>query len=419
MSGIHRTIFNRLLAAWVVVSLLTSAAVSWLGLSRIDKQLVELAAEQVHKITATVLPLLDRTGAERAELNRVAAEFVRQHAVVVEFQDRNRNRMAMAINPLHADLEQELRGQPYSFAADGKRHSGKFAAAGQSVLRILVPLKDPAGGVAGYFEGSFLVDQETLARLRGDLIVTLLTALVAVTLTTVCLYPIILSLNRDVIRYSNDLLKGNVELMEVVGSAVAKRDAVTSIHNHRVTSYAVRLAEARGLKHGEIRDLMAGAFLHDVGKIGISDTILRKPGDLDEQEAEIMKSHVTLGVDILRKSNWLQKARDVVEFHHEKFDGSGYHQGLAGEAIPLAARVFTVVDVFDALTSKRSYKEPISFAEAIAIIEDGAGSFFDPRVTAAFSVIAEALYSEIGNAPDAVVESRLQELIAKYFFASR
>ncbi|TRZ98803.1 MAG: HD domain-containing protein [Rhodocyclaceae bacterium] len=419
MSGIHRTIFNRLLAAWVVVSLLTGAAASWLGISRIDSQLVELASAQLSKAFAASLPLLNREESQRSELNQMAADFVRQQGIAVEVRDRNGNAVAVAVNPLHSILEQDIRHQAYGFPTDDERHFRKFSADGKTVLRLLLPLKESAGSVAGYVEGSFLIDRETLGRMRNEMIFTLLVVLFAVTLTTLCLYPVILSLNRDVMRYSNDLLKGNVELMEVLGSAIAKRDAATNIHNYRVASYAVRLAETVGLKHGEIRDLIAGAFLHDVGKIGISDNILLKPAALDAQEFETMRTHVTLGVEILRKSDWLQKARDVVECHHEKFDGSGYLKGLAGEAIPVTARIFAIVDVFDALTSKRPYKEAFPFAEAMAILQQGVGTHFDPRLATAFAGIAEALHQEVSNTPEGVVESRLQALIAKYFFAGR
>jgi len=419
MSRIHRTIFNRLLAAWVVVSLLTGAAVSLLGFSRIDNQLVELATGELSKVAVASLPLLNREEAQRGDLNRLAADFVRQRAIAVEFRDRNRATVAVAINPLHAALEQELRRQTNGFPADDQSHFRKLSADGHAVLRVLVPLRETAGAIAGYVEGAFLIDQETLVRLRHEMIFTLLVVLFAVTLTTVCLYPVMLSLNRDVMRYSNDLLKGNVELMEVLGSAIAKRDAATNIHNYRVASYAVRLAEAVGLEHSEIRDLIAGAFLHDVGKIGISDNILLKPAALDAREFEIMRTHVTMGVEILRKSDWLQRARDVVEYHHEKFDGSGYLKGLAGEAIPVTARIFAIVDVFDALTSKRAYKEAFPFAEAMTILQQGSGTHFDPRLTTAFAGIAEALYGEISNTPAAVVESRLQVLITRYFFPGR
>jgi putative nucleotidyltransferase with HDIG domain len=294
----------------------------------------------------------------------------------------------------------------------------KFSANGQSWIRVLVSLNEAEGATAGYFEGAFLVDPELAARLRSDLVVTLLVALIAVALTTLCLYPIILSLNRNVVRHSRDLLAGNIELMEVVGSAIAKRDSATSMHNYRVATYAVKLAESIGLGRDEMRDLIAGAFLHDVGKIGINDSILLKPDELDPQESEIMKTHVSLGVDILKKSNWLLKARAVVEHHHEKFDGSGYNKGLAGDDIPLLARIFAVVDVFDALTSKRPYKDALSFAEAISVIESGSGSYFDPRLAKAFCAIAEPLYRESRDVPETEVELRLQKIIRKYFFTA-
>lgn len=419
MSGIHRILLYRLLAAWVVASLVTGAAVSLLGIRKMDTQLVALATAELGRLSAESLPLLNQPESQRDALDRLAADFVGRHFIAVEFHDRNRNKVAAAVNPLHADIAQELGRQPNRFPLDHDRHYSKSSSGGDTVLRILVPLKEPGGSIAGYFEGMFLIDQETLARLREEMIFTLLVVLLAVTLTTVCLYPVILSLNRSVIRYSNDLLKGNVELMEVLGSAIAKRDSETNVHNFRVASYAVRLAEADGLPQSEIRDLIAGAFLHDVGKIGISDTILLKPGALDEREFDIMRTHVALGVEILKKSDWLQRARDVVEYHHEKFDGSGYLKGLAGEAIPVTARIFAIVDVFDALTSRRPYKEPFSFPEAMAILQKGAGNHFDPRLTAVFAGIAEALYLEISNAPDAAVESRLQVLIQKYFFSIR
>jgi len=170
---------------------------------------------------------------------------------------------------------------------------------------------------------------------------------------------------------------------------------------------------------GKIRDLIAGAFLHDVGKIGISDSILLKPAKLTEEEFTVMKTHVTLGVDILTKSNWLQSARDVVEFHHEKFAGTGYMRGLKGEDIPINARIFAIVDVFDALTSKRPYKEPLPFDETMAILRRDSGSHFDPRLIAAFDGIVEPLYREVSGIPDEAVEKMLKAIIQRYFLAEK
>lgn len=417
MPSIHRTVLYRLLAAWVVISLLIGVTVSWLGMYKIDQQLMRLATLEMKKFATANIALLTQPEAVRNTLDLLPSQTIREQFIAGEFQDRNRRKLAATVNPLNAAMAIEVERQAAALPLDQETRFRKFSANGLSWMQVLVPLDEAEGASAGYFEGAFLVDPELVARLRDDLMITLLVALIAVALTTLCLYPIILSLNRNVVRHSRELLAGNIELMEVVGSAIAKRDSATSMHNYRVATYAVRLGEAIGLGHDQIRDLVAGAFLHDVGKIGISDSILLKPAELDPQESEVMKTHVALGVDILRKSNWLQKARAVVEYHHEKFDGSGYNKGLAGDEIPLIARIFAVVDVFDALTSVRPYKRAHSFADAIAVIERGSGSYFDPRLAKAFVAIAEPLYRESSDVSQAEVELRLQEMIRKYFFA--
>ena len=414
MTEIHRKILNRLLAAWVAISLATAGGVFYLGIENIDDQLVELATAESGKLSTASLPLLNRPEPERSTLNTLAADFVRQNFIVVELYDRERRKVSEAVNPRHAAVEEALKSHAHAFPRDDGRHYEKFVIGDQTVLRVVVPLKDAQRNLAGYFEGVFLIDPETLDRLRHEMVVTLAVVLCAVLLTTVSLYPVILSLNRDVIRYSRDLLTGNIELMEVLGSAIAKRDSDTNIHNYRVSIYAVKLGEAAGLDKAAMRDLIAGAFLHDVGKIGISDNILLKPARLDEGEFAVMKTHVTLGVDILSKSNWLQNARDVVEFHHEKYGGGGYMKGLQGEAIPLTARVFAIVDVFDALTSKRPYKEAMPFVDAMAIVKGYAGHHFDPRLVAIFDGIIEPLYRKIGESSEPEVEQMLRGMIERY-----
>lgn len=253
---------------------------------------------------------------------------------------------------------------------------------------------------------------------KGDaLMLELAMVVIVVLVSLITVYPIIIFLNKGLFRLSSALLISNVELMEVLGSAIAKRDADTHIHNYRVTIYAIGLAEALKLSQHDIRRLMTGAFLHDVGKIGIADAILRKPDSLTGDEFGALRMHVALGVDIISKANWLESARDVVEFHHEKFDGSGYMKGLRGDSIPLNARIFAIVDVFDALTSRRPYKEPLSFDDAMAIMHRGRGSHFDPRLLDVFDAVAPKLFAEIDHAEDAVVEATLRGLVNKYFLS--
>ncbi len=170
-----------------------------------------------------------------------------------------------------------------------------------------------------------------------------------------------------------------------------------------------------GLDAAAIRRLVKGAFLHDVGKIAIPDRILLKPGKLDADEFTVMKTHVVHGLDILRASDWLTDAADVVGGHHEKFDGSGYPRGLVGDDIPIAARIFAIADVFDALTSRRPYKEPMPFDVAMGILQEGAGRHFDPSALARFTEIVAPLHAHLTALGDHGVEGELRRLVGQYF----
>ena len=183
-------------------------------------------------------------------------------------------------------------------------------------------------------------------------------------------------------------------MIRALGSAIAERDTGTNDHNYRVTIYAVRLGEAMGLPRETIRSLMKGAFLHDIGKIGIPDAILIKPSGLTVAEREVINSHVERGANIVQVVTWLADAIDVIRYHHERWDGSGYLQGLQNTAIPITARVFSVGDVFDALTSRRSYKVPFTFERARDMILAGGGTQFDPGITEIFAGIAREVYAE-------------------------
>lgn len=179
---------------------------------------------------------------------------------------------------------------------------------------------------------------------------------------------------------ASQLVRANIGMLEVLGSAIAKRDSDTNAHNYRVTIYAIHLGKAFGLADEALRSLIKGSFLHDLGKIAISDSILLKPGKLTFEELEVMKTHVLHGSEIIKSYEWLRDADSVVLHHHEKYDGSGYPHGLRGDRIPLNARIFALVDVFDALTSQRPYKRPIPVDETMEIMAADAGSHFDPEL---------------------------------------
>ncbi len=266
-----------------------------------------------------------------------------------------------------------------------------------------------------YMHAVFALSDYAIELVRKQILETMLYVFAIVFSTTLLLYPVITHLTGKLSEFSSSLLNANLEMLEVLGATIAKRDSDTDAHNYRVTIYATRLAEKIGLDNKTMQSLIKGSFLHDVGKIGIRDNILLKPGKLDEQEFENMKDHVNHGLDIIHKSDWLRDAADVVGGHHEKFNGRGYPQGIATDAIPLAARIFAIADVFDALTSHRPYKEPFSFEKTMEILEQGKGSHFDPELLDKFRQIARNLYDEFSGREDDRLKQQLHELTGRYF----
>lgn len=415
MISIHRIVFHRLILAWLAVSLFAGGLTYFIEIEKIDDAIVALAASEAEHFAPESLDTDTRSAEELNILREKAGEFVKRNFVVIEIYDREEKRILEVVNPKFEHIEAELKRFRHRFPHDAQSHYEKFIVGEDTVVQVLVPLPSKLGSNAGFFEGVFVVDRSTVADFRTQLWRTLAAVLFAVLATTILLYPVIISLNRDVLRFSRDLLKGNLEMASVLGAAIAKRDSDTGDHNFRVTLYAIQLGEAVGLTALQMRQLILGAFLHDVGKIGISDNILLKPGKLTAEEFALMRTHVALGVDIIQHSEWLQDARAVIEGHHEKFDGSGYLRGLKGEAIPLNARIFAIVDVFDALTSRRPYKAPMPLESALAIIEKDAGSHFDPQLVSLFVGIAPALYAQIGQASESELQASLLQQAPHYF----
>ncbi|MEW6402916.1 MAG: HD domain-containing phosphohydrolase, partial [Chloroflexota bacterium] len=167
-------------------------------------------------------------------------------------------------------------------------------------------------------------------------------------------------------------------------SALDARDRETEGHSMRVSGLAVKLGEAVGLSQHELKALERGSLLHDIGKIGIRDNILHKPGPLSEEEWKIMRLHPDIGARIVEGIPFLQETLPVIRYHQERWDGSGYPTGLFGENIPIVARIFAIVDAFDALTSNRPYRQKVSAEEAVAYLREQAGILFDPEIIEVF-----------------------------------
>lgn len=416
---IHRKILVRLFLGWLLLCITIGGIVLWLEINRFQELIHELALKESATLSAeSPYNLKQLDGVAYQHLTNLAQQLVNQHFVVVELYDLDKQLRIEAIRQGQEATEQWIDQYRHRFPRQGE-FSNQYSLINNTFLMVmLIPMKGPQNTLTGYFEGIYQVDQQTQDSIRDELLRTLLFVTISITVTTLLMYPVILTLSRGLIKLSDDLLMGNLELMNVLGCAIAERDSDTNSHGYRVTYYALRLGETLGLTREYIRKLIMGAFLHDVGKIGIRDPILLKPGKLTPQEFEVMKTHVLLGVDILNKSSWLGGARDVVEFHHEKYDGSGYLQGLKGESIPLNARIFAIADVFDALTSKRPYKESWTVDDAIAMLERDSGSHFDPKLVSTFVAIASDLYNEVSWLEEHQMVKLLQHRIAQHFPAT-
>jgi len=183
--------------------------------------------------------------------------------------------------------------------------------------------------------------------------------------------------------------------LEALGDALDLKDRETEGHSKRVTAFTIAIARAMGLPRDQINTIARGAFLHDIGKMAIPDKILNKPGKLEPDEFAIMKEHAHLGYQIVKKIPFLSEAAEIVYSHQEKFDGSGYPRGLKGEQIPLGARIFSVADTLDAITSDRIYRPAQTLQAAREEIAKWAGRQFDPDVVKVFLEMPDNIWDDL------------------------
>jgi cyclic di-GMP phosphodiesterase len=202
-------------------------------------------------------------------------------------------------------------------------------------------------------------------------------------------------LEHEVKRRTKALEETRLGIIQRLGRVAEYRDNETGMHVIRMSKYCELMAQESGMSEAECWGLFNAAPMHDVGKIAIPDKILLKEGPLDKEEWEVMKTHAKLGAELLDGYDFgvLALARNLALTHHEKWNGSGYPQGLKGEEIPLDTRILMICDVFDALTSKRPYKEAWSVEQAMAEIEEGSGIHFDPDLVVQFKKILPEILS--------------------------
>lgn len=405
----------RIAAVSIVLASITSPLAWLVARESAEETVVSLANEESARILQTY------HAGERVDQQknaRKAAELITGGLFdIAEIYDSQGQRLAESMTS---------RGKAVESLLDGHGAPDYLQASYESierldewVLRVFVPLRDSTasaqGEITGYFEGVRIIptwQQEQI--FNSSLTVASLVGLASL-LCGALIFPLVAYISRDNDHKALEVLDSHISMMEALGRAIARRDSDTGAHNYRVAWLAAQIAEGVGLSAHDMQALIAGSFLHDVGKIGIPDAILLKPGKLDDDEMAIMRTHVDQGAQIVKGMGWLDGAHEVVVGHHEKWNGSGYPRGISGESIPLAARIFAVADVFDALCSKRPYKEPMSFQDAMVILQRDSGSHFDPAVIAVFVPIAEKLYLRLAGSDEADSQRLLENCIRKHF----
>ena len=424
---VHRVLLVRLGTATVVIAAVVGLSTYVVQYSQLEQQVADLGRRGVQTLVDKARTEMERRQADavtalRDSLGRGDPPVVygAGRFVHIQFYDRASTVLADQVaagQPGIDAVKAFMTGRPFSFPEPGEDDILITRINDAPFVFLAVPIADRTGKTAAFGRGMFEVSSQELMSIRRAMVRNTLIVVAIVLAASALLYPVILQLTRRLADYSNHLLDANLEALLVLGSAIAKRDSDTDAHNYRVTLYSTRMGESLGLSAAEMRVLIKGAFLHDVGKLGIPDNILLKPAKLDAQEFTVMRTHVDKGADIVHPSSWLREGTSVVGYHHEKFAGGGYPHGLRGEEIPITARIFAVADVFDALTSHRPYKKPLTFEKTMEILEQDRGKHFDPKVLDAFGKIARDLYDRYAGHEGEDLKAELTAVVTSYYSA--
>jgi HD-GYP domain-containing protein (c-di-GMP phosphodiesterase class II) len=408
----------RIAAVSLLLASLASPVAWFVARESAEESVVSLAIEESGRLLHH-FDAINLAGPEAAAHAAMAAKTISGGMFdIAEIYDQQGRKLAESLTPEGAAVEASLpkHGVPgYSTESyESLRLPGDTWA-----LRVFVPLRDSATDmrlpITGYFEGVRVVPPWQKDQIFASSLTVAWMVCLASLLCGAALYPVVVHLSADNERKAREVLDSHISMMEALGRAIAKRDSDTGAHNYRVAWIAASIAEQMGVTGSAMQALIAGSFLHDVGKIGIPDAILLKPGKLDEAEFDIMRTHVAQGEEIVTGMGWLDGANAVVAAHHEKWNGTGYPRRLVAEAIPLAARIFAVADVFDALCSKRPYKEPMGFEAAIAILEKDTGSHFDPAVMAVFRPMARKTFDRLAHIGENDARQLLEDRVRHHF----
>ena len=419
MTNFKKKAAIRIGSASLILAMVSSIFAWYISKESFEKSLISLAYEESHRLIIHHQDIEQKNDDSAAVMQQVVKTLTGGLFDIAEIYDVHGNKLAESLTAIGETIEAKI--PKHSFLNTNEPEYESFHLDdGQWVLRVFVPLHSLTETKfdmhLGYFEGVRIVPEWQEAQIfQNSFIVSLLVS-VAALLCGMIIYPIVVSLSKDNEHKTLEVLNSHIAMMEALGRAIAKRDSDTGAHNYRVAWIAARIGEAAGLSGNKMQSLIAGSFLHDVGKIGIPDAILLKPGKLTESEFAVIRTHVQQGEEIVTGMGWLDGANEVVSAHHEKWDGSGYPRGLKHGQIPLSARIFAIADVFDALSCKRPYKEPMPYDKVMAILNKDTGSHFDATLMCLFLPISKEISETLNGLNEDSVRELLEERVRRHFY---
>lgn len=408
--------FARIFLILIIVVLLAFAAIYYY-VERQNGEYISSLIERSQKQFANTLSLYpDASESIKESFKKSHKKVVENNVVKIELKDKKQNILInYEMQPVPAHVRSVY--QTISFAP------------GKLLNYIMLPINEQSFALV-YIKKIYtknqqfytlkmiiLLPSDTVNMMREKMKEVFYAIVLIISLVMISIFPLIYRQYHELENDRKILLKSNFQMIEALGNAIALRDSDTSDHNYRVTYYALQFAKSLSLDKDLFPSLLKGAFLHDLGKIGISDTILLKPGKLNSTEYIAMQKHVEYGLNIIETIAWIKDdAASIIASHHEHFDGTGYPKGLKGNDIPYIARIFAIVDVFDALTSKRPYKDPLDLEESLKILKQGSGTHFDPQMIEIFVAIAPKLYEDVHWRDNESLQMLLKQVVSPYIY---
>ena len=413
---IHLRLIKRAVIAWFLAMIIALLIVLFLEYRTLGNTLLTSAVNQ-SSVFANLLSAYQKNPGESAlvEIKRMAGSGLEQTSFLsVDLLDVNQN-LITSLSLSQAAAAQEIFSEQGITLIPTKRAVGTWLFANKRIYQsVALPIYDSDEELTGYITGLYLVSLQDTKKIISRFILSAVLCVTAITLCAIFSYFGFLFMNNHLIRSIGELNRTTIFLIKKLGQALAKSDCANSDHNFRTLLYALNLAEKTKLPLEQKRTLIHGVFLHDIGMLPISTQVLHKDKELDENERKKLAHHPKDGSVTIKKFRWLRNAEQVIRFHHEKYDGNGYPDGAKHEKIPMVARIFSIADAFDALTSQRPYRDPVSLDESLDIMEMETGLQFDPVLLATFLEIAPELYESISSLDSKGLEKEVDKLLKKY-----